>query len=113
MVRRTSATHSGVQLIGTTAIGSFRPAPTDLGVASSTTAPVDVQTWSYLAFKDPNYAVTIDWVKTNLATTDTTFTFNNGWGTNGGLHLRVSGMTFASLSKLGRERRLAAETPGT
>jgi hypothetical protein len=40
-------------------------------------------------------------VKTNLATTDTTFAFNNGWGTNRGLRLRVSGMTYASLSKLG------------
>jgi hypothetical protein len=64
-------------------------------------SPEDVQTWSYLAFRDPKFAVTIDWVKTNLATTDTTFAFNNGWGTNGGLRLRVSGMTFASLSKLG------------
>ena len=64
-------------------------------------SPEDVQTWSYLAFQDQNYAVSIDWVKTNLATTDTTFAFNNGWGTNGGLRLRVSGMTFASLSKLG------------
>jgi len=26
---------------------------------------------------------------------------NNGWGSNGGLRLRVSGVTFASLSKLG------------
>lgn len=64
-------------------------------------SPEDCQTWSYLAFEDPNYAVSIDWVKTNLATTDTTFAFNNGWGTNGGLRLRVSGMTYASLSKLG------------
>jgi len=40
-------------------------------------------------------------VKTNLATTDTTFAFNNGWGSDGGLRLRVSGMTYASLSKLG------------
>ena len=64
-------------------------------------SPEDVQTWSYLAFQDPNYAVSVDWVKTNLATTDTTFAFNNGWGTNGGLRLRVSGMTYASLSKLG------------
>jgi hypothetical protein len=64
-------------------------------------SPEDVQTWSYLAFQDPNFAVTLDWVKTNLATTDTTFAFNNGWGSNGGLRLRVSGVTFASLSKLG------------
>jgi hypothetical protein len=64
-------------------------------------SPEDVQTWSYLAFQDPNYAISLDWVKTNLATTDTTFAFNNGWGTHGGLRLRVSGMTYASLSKLG------------
>lgn len=64
-------------------------------------SPEDVQTWSYLAFQDPNFAVTLDWVKTNLATTDTTFAFNNGWGVNGSLRLRVSGMTYASLSKLG------------
>jgi len=64
-------------------------------------SPEDVQTWSYLAFKDPAYAVTLDWVKTNLATTDTTFAFNNGWGVNGSLRLRVNGMTYASLSKLG------------
>jgi hypothetical protein len=64
-------------------------------------SPEDVQTWSYLAFQDPNYAVSLDWVKTNLATTDTTFAFNNGWGSTGGLRLRVSGVTYASLSKLG------------
>jgi len=64
-------------------------------------SPEDVQTWSYLAFQDPNFAVTLDWVKTNLATTDTTFAFNNGWGVDGSLRLRVSGMTYASLSKLG------------
>ena len=39
-------------------------------------------------------------MKTNLATTDTTSAFNNGWGNNG-LRLRVSGVTFARLSKLG------------
>ena len=64
-------------------------------------SPEDVNTWSYLAMRDPNYAVSIDWVKTNLLTTDTSFAFNNGWGTFGGLKLRVTGMTFASLSKLG------------
>jgi hypothetical protein len=64
-------------------------------------SPEDVQTWSYLAFEDPDFAISLDWVKTNLATTDTTFAFNNGWGSTGGLRLRVSGMTYASLSKLG------------
>lgn len=64
-------------------------------------SPEDVNTWSYLAFQDPAYAGTIDWVKTNLATTDTSFAFNNGWGVFGSLKIRVNGMTFASLSKLG------------
>jgi hypothetical protein len=64
-------------------------------------SPEDVNTWSYLAMQDPNYAVSLDWVKTNLLTTDTSFAFNNGWGTFGTLKLRVTGMTFASLSKLG------------
>jgi len=64
-------------------------------------SPEDVNTWSYLAMLDPNYSVSIDWDKTNLLTTDTTFAFNNGWQTYGGLRLRVTGMTFASLSKLG------------
>jgi hypothetical protein len=76
--------------------------PTDIYYNNS---PEDVNTWSYLAMLDPTYAVSIDWVKTNLATTDTTFAYNNGWITNGnyntGLRLRVSGMTYASLSKLG------------
>src|SRR3954469_16635215 len=52
-------------------------------------SPEDCQTWSYLAFRDPKYAVTIDWVKTNLATTDTSFAFNNGWANNTGLKIRV------------------------
>ncbi|KAA6457490.1 Tat pathway signal sequence domain protein [Acidobacteria bacterium AB60] len=64
-------------------------------------SPEDVNTWSYLAFQDPAYASSVDWVKTNLATTDTSFAYNNGWAYNTGLKARVSGMTFASLSKLG------------
>src|SRR5438477_253586 len=64
-------------------------------------SPEDVNSWSYLAFQDPAFAVSIDWVKTNLATTDTSFAFNNGWGVFGSLKIRVNGMTFASLSKLG------------
>ena len=64
-------------------------------------SPEDVNSWSWLAFQDPAFAVSIDWVKTNLATTDTTFAFNNGWGVDGSLKIRVNGMTFASLSKLG------------
>jgi hypothetical protein len=33
--------------------------------------PEDVQTWSYLALLNKTYGVSIDWVKTNLATLDT------------------------------------------
>ena len=64
-------------------------------------SPEDVNSWSYLAMQDPNFSVSLDWNKTNLLTTDTTFAFNNGWGVFGSLRLRVTGMTFASLSKLG------------
>lgn len=61
--------------------------------------PEDVQTWSYLAFRDEQFAASLEWVKTNLATTDTSFAFNNGWHFTG--NFRVSGETFASQSKLG------------
>lgn len=61
--------------------------------------PEDVQTWSYLAFLDAGFAASLEWVKTSLATTDTSFAFNNGWHFNG--NFRVSGETYASLSKLG------------
>jgi hypothetical protein len=61
--------------------------------------PEDVQTWSYLAFLDPDFAASLEWVKTNLATTDSSFAFNNGWHFKG--NFRVSGETYASLSKLG------------
>ncbi|WP_052069081.1 hypothetical protein [Streptacidiphilus albus] len=36
--------------------------------------PEDVNTWSYLAFKDPTYAASIDWDITNLAVTSGSFT---------------------------------------
>lgn len=81
--------------------GHFWTGTTDPTHINYNNSPEDVNTWSYLAFKDPNYAVSIDWVKTNLDTTDTSFAFNNGWGVNGSLKLRVNGMTYASLSKLG------------
>jgi hypothetical protein len=70
---------------------------TDINYSNS---PEDVNTWSYLAFKDPNYTASIDWVKTNLATTDTSFAYNNSWG-YGVKSIRINGMTYASLSKLG------------
>ncbi|GAA1982754.1 hypothetical protein [Catenulispora subtropica] len=36
--------------------------------------PEDVNTWTYLAFKDPTHAVSIDWDVANLAVTDGSFT---------------------------------------
>ncbi|MEY9931250.1 hypothetical protein ABH926_005899 [Catenulispora sp. GP43] len=36
--------------------------------------PEDVNTWSYLALKDPAYSASIDWDVANLAVTDGTFT---------------------------------------
>jgi hypothetical protein len=61
--------------------------------------PEDVQTWSYLAFLDKDFDASLEWVKTNLATTDSSFAFNNGWHFTG--NFRVAGETYASLSKLG------------
>lgn len=56
--------------------------------------PEDVQTWSYLALQNKTYAVSLDWVKTNLATTDTPLTINSKLT---GV-IRISGETFASAS---------------
>jgi hypothetical protein len=81
--------------------GHFWTGTTDPTHINYNNSPEDVNTWSYLAMKDPNYAVSVDWVKTNLDTTDTSFAYNNGWGVYGTLKIRVTGMTYASLSKLG------------
>jgi hypothetical protein len=81
--------------------GHFWTGTSDATHIFDNNSPEDCQTWSYLAFRDPNYSVSIDWVKTNLATADTSFAYNNGWANNTALKLRVSGMTYASLSKLG------------
>lgn len=58
--------------------------------------PEDVQTWSYLAIGSKTYGVSLDWVKTNLFTTDTPsspFSSLRGLG-----NLRVQGETFDSAS---------------
>jgi hypothetical protein len=56
--------------------------------------PEDVQTWSFLATLDATHAPSIDWAKTNLATTDTPQTINSRLTGNS----RLSGVTFASQS---------------
>ena len=56
--------------------------------------PEDVQTWSFLATLDETHARSIDWAKTNLATTDTPQTINSRLTGNS----KLSGVTFASQS---------------
>jgi hypothetical protein len=52
------------------------------------------QTWSFLAFLDRSHAVSLDWDKTNLATTDTPQTINSSLKGN----IRIYGSTFADAS---------------
>jgi hypothetical protein len=63
-------------------------------VISQNNIPEDVQTWSFLATGDETQAVSIDWAKTNLATTDTPQTIHSRLTGN----QRVSGVSFASQS---------------
>ena len=66
---------------------------------------------------DPNYAVSIDWVKTNLATTDTTFAFNNGWGHQQGFTVASLGNDLCQPQQAGhcagqQNRKLGMSCPG-
>ena len=72
-------------------------------VISENNIPEDVQTWSFLATRDETQAVSIDWAKTNLATTDTPQTIHSRL--TGNQH--VSGVSFASQSM----RALAPSDP--
>ncbi len=56
--------------------------------------PADTQTWSYMALLDDQFADSIDWAKTNLATTDTPQTINSRLTGN----IRIQGSSYASLS---------------
>jgi hypothetical protein len=56
--------------------------------------PEDVQTWSFLATLDETHAQSIDWAKTNLATTDTAQTIHSRLKGNE----RVAGVSFGSQS---------------
>jgi hypothetical protein len=90
---------SFVEAMYNTSAGFFWTGTSDPTNIFFNNIPEDVQTWSYLAFLDQKFAASLEWVKTNLATTDTSFAFNNGWHFTG--NFRVSGETYASLSKLG------------
>jgi hypothetical protein len=75
--------------------GFFFTGTTGDGVTiNSSNVPEDVQTWSFLATLDESQAPSIDWAKTNLATTDTPQTIHSRLTGN----TRVSGVSFASQS---------------
>jgi len=63
-------------------------------VLSQNNIPEDVQTWSFLATLDDTHAQSIDWAKTNLATTDTPQTIHSHLTDN----QKISGVSFASQS---------------
>jgi hypothetical protein len=75
--------------------GFFFTGTTPDGVTiSPDNIPEDVQTWSFLATFDKTHAVSIDWAKTNLATTDTPQTIHSRLKGNS----LISGASFASQS---------------
>jgi hypothetical protein len=58
--------------------------------------PEDVNTWSFLALKDRDFASSIDWAKTNLAVTDTPQNINTSVAGN---TVRISGVTFSNFAQ--------------
>ena len=57
--------------------------------------PEDVNTWSFLALQDKNFATSIDWAKTNLAVTDTPQNVNSAVTGKA----RISGVTFTNFAQ--------------
>jgi hypothetical protein len=62
--------------------------------ANADNIPEDCQTWSFMATLDKSHAASIEWAKTNLATTDTPQTIHSRLKGNS----RISGVSFASQS---------------
>ncbi len=60
----------------------------------------EVQSEAYLALLDDKYEAALDWTKTNLIATDTPQSLNSSLAGN----LRLSGVTFADLSRRATER---------
>jgi hypothetical protein len=67
---------------------------TDGATINRDNIPADTQIWSFMALRDDLFATSIDWAKTNLATTDTPQTINSRLTGN----IRINGSSFASLS---------------
>ncbi len=65
----------------------------------------EVQSEAYLAMLDGRYAASLDWSKTNLIATDTPQSLNSSLTGN----LRLSGVTFADVSRRATERAGAAD----
>jgi hypothetical protein len=62
--------------------------------------PEDPQSWSWLAMRDQTYAASVDWAKTNLATTDTPECRNSSLRGNRAL----TGVTFSDASLVATEK---------
>ena len=67
---------------------------TDGATINRDNIPADTQTWSYMALQNDSFADSIEWAKTNLATTDTPQTINSRLTGN----IRIGGSSYASLS---------------
>lgn len=84
-----------VQSMWNAAGGFFWTGTANDGITINTSnIPEDVQTWSYLAFLNPAYAASLDWVTSNLITIDTPQTINSKLTGN----IKIVGETYASLS---------------
>ncbi|HEY6250248.1 MAG TPA: Tat pathway signal sequence domain protein [Candidatus Angelobacter sp.] len=58
--------------------------------------PEDVNTWSFLALQDKDFAGSVDWAKTNLAVTDTPQNVNTSVAGN---KVRISGVNFSNFAQ--------------
>jgi hypothetical protein len=88
---------SFVQAMFNTTDGFFWTGTLTDGATINTSAiPEDVNTWSFLALQDEEFAGSVDWAKTNLAVTDTPQSFNNSVAGN---KVRISGITYTNFAQ--------------
>ena len=74
--------------------GFFFTGSNDGSTINSTPLPLDPQTWSWLALRDPRYARALEWAATALAVTDNSSVANSQVPAG----VEVSGVTFSSAS---------------
>jgi hypothetical protein len=75
--------------------GFFYIGSTDGKTVNEGILAVDVQAWSYLALLDRRFAASLDWGKTNMATTDTPMSLNSSLQGN----LRLSGVAYTDVGR--------------